>query len=131
MNKWLFLPAFLLLFSCHKGGPILNTRPSGVLSKSKMIDMLTDINLAESALRVGTPTRTQPEDTTYQKSMFIKVFEKNKVNPDDFDKSLTYYTEHVDDLNEIYMEVINRLTTMGANLEGKKSKKELPVKKEN
>jgi hypothetical protein len=128
MNKWLLIPALLFLISCNGGSTMLSTRPSGVISKSKMVDVLVDINLAEAALRVGTPSHNQPADTLYQKSQFIKVFEKNEVNPDDFTTSLNYYTEHVEELNEIYLEVIDRLTSMQANLEGNKTPKKQNAK---
>jgi hypothetical protein len=127
INKLLIIPVLVMLLACNREGPILNSRPSGVLSKEKMIDLLVDINLAESALRVGLPAHNLPSDSLYQKSQFIKVFEKNKVKPDDFDKSLNYYTEHVEELNEIYLEVINRLTVMEAGLEAKKATKAKPV----
>jgi hypothetical protein len=123
INKLLIIPVLLILLSCNRESPILNSRPSGVLSKEKMIDLLVDINLAESALRVGLPAHNLPSDSIYQKSQFIKVFEKNEVKPDDFDKSLNYYTEHVEDLNEIYLEVINKLSMMEAGLEAKNAPK--------
>jgi hypothetical protein len=129
MIKWLFLPVLLLMFSCQDGNNLLNTRPSGVLSKEKMTDLFVEINLAESSLRVGTPPHNQTADSIYQKSQLLKVFEKYEVTPEDFTKSLTYYSEHVLELNEIYLEVINRLTSMGANLEGNKSKKITPAGK--
>jgi hypothetical protein len=130
MKKWLLLPALALLISCNQGSAWFGTRPSGVLSKSKMADLLVDINLAESALRVGTPAHIQASDSIYQKSQFIKVFADHDVSPGDFDKSLTYYSEHVDDLNEIYLEVIDRLSTMQAEAEGNTAKKVTPSGKE-
>ncbi|NVO20545.1 MAG: DUF4296 domain-containing protein [Bacteroidetes bacterium] len=123
MKKWIYLPILLLLLSCNKGSPIISTRPSGALSKSQMTDLLIDINLAEAALRVGTPIHNQSFDTVYQKSQFIKVFQEHEVSPDDFDKSLTYYSQHVEDLNDIYEGVLSRLSDMQAKLEGNPVKK--------
>ena len=119
--RWSFLLSVILVLSCNKGGPILSTRPAGVLSKSQMVEVLVDINLAESALRVGNPVHNQSYDSIYQKSQFIKVFEKNNISPDNFDKSLSYYSEHIDDLNDIYSDVLERLSDMQAKLEGNKN----------
>jgi len=124
--KWLVIPLLLLLIACNEGGAILSTRPSGVLGKDKMIDLLVDINLAESAIRMGLPAHNLPSDSIYQKSQFLKVFEENGVKPDEFDKSLSYYSEHVEELNEIYLEVIDRLTVMEAGLEGNAAPKASP-----
>jgi hypothetical protein len=129
MAKWLFFPLLILLVSCENGSKILSTRPSGVLSKEKMTEIFVEINLAESVLRVGNPPHNQTADSIYQKSQLLKVYQKFDITPDDFSKSLAYYSEHVVELNAIYLEVINRLTSMEANLEGNKSKKPVPAVK--
>ncbi len=94
-----------------------------------MIDMLVDINLAEAALRAGNIQHTLPADSNYQKAQYAAVFKKNSVRPDDFNRSLTYYIEHIDELNDIYTEVINRLTVMDAEMQKGKAKKETDSKK--
>jgi hypothetical protein len=129
MKKWFLFPVLAVLISCNQGSSIFGTRPPGVLNKSEMIDLLVDINLAESALRVGTPAHIQASDSLYQKSQFIQVFKDHEVTPGEFDKSLSYYSEHVDDLNEIYLEVIDKLATMQAESESKSAKKTAPLKK--
>lgn len=97
------------------------TRPAGVLDKESMIDLLVDINIAEASLRYGNVQHTMTGDSTYQKSLYLEVFEKNKVKPDDFQKSLDYYSEHVDELNSIYTAVVEKLSSMQAELQGQKS----------
>jgi hypothetical protein len=119
MKKWIFIPVLLLLFSCNKSDRLLSSRPSGVLSKDVMVEMLVDIHLAEAAIRAGNIQHTLPADSLYQKSQIIEVYAKNRVKPDEFNRSLAYYTGHIDELNEIYTEVINQLATMEAELEGK------------
>ena len=94
-----------------------------------MTDMLIDINLAESALRAGNIQHTLPADSSYQKAQFAAVFKKNGVKPDDFNRSLTYYIEHIDELNDIYTEVINRLTLMDAEMQKAETKKDADSKK--
>lgn len=111
----------LLLFSCKQGGGVMLTRPAGVLDKESMIDLLVDINIAEASLRYGNVQHTMTGDSTYQKSLYLEVFEKNKVKPDDFQKSLDYYSEHVDELNSIYTAVVEKLSSMQAELQGQKS----------
>jgi hypothetical protein len=119
MKNCILVPVLLLLFSCDKSDRLFSSRPSGVLGKEAMAEILVDIHLAESALRAGNIQHTLPADSLYQKSQFIEVFTKNRVKPDEFNLSLSYYTGHIDELNEIYTEVINRLTSIEAELEGK------------
>jgi hypothetical protein len=102
----------------------MNSRPSGILSKDKMADLLVDINLAESAMRVGKDQHSSLADSMYQKSMYLKVYEKNDVTPDEFRKSLDFYTKNIEDLNDIFTEVIDRLNSMQAEIEGKKTEKD-------
>jgi len=108
-----------ILTSCERGNRFLNSRPVGVISEKHMADVLVDIHLAESALRVGNTQKTMPGDSTYQRSQFLEVFDKHRITPDEFRKSLSYYAAHISKLDEIYTEVIDRLNQMESELRGK------------
>jgi hypothetical protein len=123
MKRWFHIFLIPLFFACNDSDQLLNSRPSGVLSKEKMTQVILDINLAESSMRFGNVQHTMISDSIYQKSQYLEVFSKNDVKPEDFNKSLMYYAEHIDDLNDIYTAVINRLTEMQAKLQGNSSKK--------
>lgn len=89
----------------------------GTLSEKEMVDVLVDINLTEAALKIGSDTTgIRITDTTNMRIRFAEVFRKHDVDPDDFNTSLSYYLEHIDDLDKIYAEVITRLTTLEATL---------------
>ena len=82
-----------------------------------MVDVLVDINLTEASLKIGSDTTgIRITDTTNMRIRFAEVFRKHDVDPDDFNASLSYYLEHIDDLDKIYAEVITRLTTLEATL---------------
>ena len=117
------LSIFLLIFilACDRGDRLLNTRPAGVISEKQMVDVLVDIHLAESALRVGNVQKTMPGDSTYQQSQFLEVFDNHRITPDEFRKSLSYYTTHISKLDAIYAEVIDRLNQMETELRGNES----------
>ncbi len=93
-----------------------------------MVELLVDIHLAESALRVGNIQHVSVADSIYQKSQFAEVFNKHEVKPDDFRKSMEYYTERVSLLDEIYTSVIDRLTEMESELQGTDKKEEKSTK---
>lgn len=109
----------MLSASCNS---LLTSKPSGTLSEEKMIDVLVDIHLTEATLRIANDSLARLTDTTNLRIRFAQVFRKHDINPDDFNNSLDYYIEHIEELDKIYVEVINRLTEMEANLQQKPDK---------
>lgn len=95
---------------------ILKSKPSGTLSENKMVDVLVDLHLAEATIRLGNDTTIRSQDTINLRIRFAQVFRKNDVKPDEFNTSLNYYIKHIEQLDKIYVEVINRLTVMEAKL---------------
>lgn len=119
MKKWAFIFSIALLaVSCNS---LLKSKPAGTLSEEKMTDVLIDIHLTEAIIRVGNDSLTKLNDTTDIRNRFAQVFRKHDVEPDEFNKSLNYYIRHIELLDIIYVEVINRLTEMEANLQQKTS----------
>lgn len=84
-----------------------------------MVDVLVDIHLSEWILKIVNDSSTRLNDTTYLRNRFALVFSKHDVDPDDFTASLDYYMRHIEDLDKIYTEVINRLTELEATLQPK------------
>lgn len=117
MGKWPFI-LFIALFasSCNS---IINSRPTGTLSEKQMIDVLVDIQLTEATLTIANDSIVRLNDTTQLRYRFAEVFRKHNTDPDDFNASLDYYLKHIDELDKIYVEVINRLTELEATLQPK------------
>ncbi len=114
MKKWAFLVCMALLTaSCSN---LLSSKPSGTLSEKQMTDLLVDINLTEATLKTANDSSIRLGDTTALRNRFAQVFKKHDIDPDDFNASLGYYLEHIDELDKIYVEVINRLTALEATL---------------
>ncbi len=117
MRNWIFMLVVALL--CASCNSIINSKPKDTLSEKQMIDILVDIHLTEAALRIANDSSFKPDDTIQMRIRFAQVFEKNNVSPDDFNVSLTYYLEHIEELDKIYVQVINRLTELDATLQPK------------
>jgi len=117
IKNWAFVLCIAFLAtSCNR---ILNSKPSGTLSENQMVDILVDIHLTEASLIVANDSIARLNDTLQLRSRFAQVFVKQDVNPDDFNSSLTYYLEHIEDLDKIYKEVIKKLTELEATLQPK------------
>lgn len=115
MIKWaFFLCLTLLLVSCNR---LLKSKPSGLLNESQMTDILVDMHLTEATLRAANDSISRLNDTTDLRIRFAEVFRKNDVTPDEFNASLKFYLEQIDELDKIYSEVISRLTLQEANLQ--------------
>jgi hypothetical protein len=84
-----------------------------------MVDILVDIHLTEASLIVANDSIARLNDTLQLRIRFAQVFVKHDVTPDDFNSSLTYYLEHIEDLDKIYKEVIKKLTELEATLQPK------------
>ena len=105
MKKIIGITIFFFLFSC--GGAKQEQIPSGVLQKDKMVQVLSDIQLAEGEL--GFNSSKMINDPIADTISYHAIFEKNKIKKSDYDSSMKYYTLHPEILNEIYDEVINKL----------------------
>ncbi len=117
LKKWfLFVSIAMLAVSCDS---IFTSKPAGTLNEDEMINILVDIHLTEATLRISNDSLSRKNDTTDQRIRFAHVFRKHDINPDDFNKSMDYYLEHIELLDNIYKEVINRLTEMEATLQPK------------
>jgi len=106
----------MLLASCNS---ILSSKPSGTLSEKEMVDILVDIHLTEATLKMANDSGIRLSDTNELRKRYAQVFVKNDVDPDDFNASLNYYLEHIDEFEKIYVEVINRLTALEVTLQPK------------
>ena len=117
MRNWTFILFIALLSaSCNS---IISSKPRGTLSEKQMTNILIDIHLTEAALRIADDSSSRSDDTTQIRIRFAQVFKKHKVDPDDFNVSLTYYLKHIDELDKIYVQVINSLTELDATLQPK------------
>lgn len=120
-KNWFFrllLPLVILLQACDEDGSLLSSRPSGVLSKKQMISIMVDIHLQEANLRSGKQSFINQDARNYTRKEYLKVFANHDVAPDDFRRSLDYYLLRVNDLDDIYTGVINRLTEMQSEMQG-------------
>ena len=91
-----------LLASCKP------SKPSGVLSESRMVGILVDYHLAQGMVE-GVDNEVEKRYTYIQ-----AVFRKHRISEQDFDKSMVYYCEHAEDLSRIYIQVNKRIEASAA-----------------
>jgi hypothetical protein len=114
LKNWALIVCMAMLSaSCNS---ILNSKPLGTLSEQQMVDVLVDIHLTEATLKIANDSLARVSDTAELRNRFAQVFRKHDIEPDDFNASLNYYLEHIEQIDKIYTEVINRLTLLEAAL---------------
>lgn len=116
----LYSVAALLLFSC-------NTRPKGVLSESKMSDVLYEIYLSDA---VNTVKFKANVDSSKRRS-YRYILHKNDVSVANFDSSMVWYAAHPDKQEQLYDNVIHRMEELQKDVNAGKLKQIIPVQTEN
>lgn len=108
----LLLLMSITIFSCSKKTEKI---PADVLSQKKMIEVLTDIQIAEAGIQLRNST---PSDSVSSLAIseYKYVFEKNHITDSIFKKSFSYYTLHPDIMSDMYKEVITTLSKRQAEL---------------
>lgn len=89
--------------------------PADVLPKEKMAQVFTDIHMAEAGANAPMITDIPAKDLdSISKSniSFQKIFDKNQITKEQYDKSLQFYIDHPELLDKVYEEVLNELSKM-------------------
>ncbi|MGL5318020.1 MAG: DUF4296 domain-containing protein, partial [Bacteroidales bacterium] len=101
MNKNNILIILLLFFisilSCKKN--------DYVLSEGKMENILYELYLGEGV--INTSSGSSPQET--KRNFYLSVLSKNGVTEEQYDSSLVYYGQNVDEYFKIYDKVVSRL----------------------
>lgn len=104
MSSIVKILCFLILLSSCSGGGSLNV-PDDVIPRDSMVSALVDLHLIEGA-KVGQKVMG---DTVKINTYYAKMYQKYGVTRKQFEKSFKFYSEHPDDMNKMYQEVIERL----------------------
>ncbi|MEE4257277.1 MAG: DUF4296 domain-containing protein [Bacteroidales bacterium] len=112
----IFIIGMLMISSCYnKHGPAVIPEPSGLIVKDSIVLILADIEIIESALRQKQNRGQEINDIRddYYKSIFASY----GVSRVAFDSSMLYYRQDLETINEIYEEVITRLSVIASEVE--------------
>ncbi len=111
MNYKNFIYFFLifLFVGCSKNNePKQEINNENIISKDKMVEILVDFYLVESAIQYN--TRFRINTRIFSNYYYKPILEKHKITPEDFHESIEYYSKDIDGIDEIYTEVISILS---------------------
>lgn len=103
LRSALILPVILfmmLVCSCDR-------RPDGVLSEGEMVDLLTDMTLAET-FEQSAPARELPDSVRHR--LGEGVMRQHGVTREEFDSTVSWYGRNLDLYQKLYAKVDKRLT---------------------
>ena len=131
MYKIHLILIFGLIFnvlSCDK--PSIE-KPVDLINEDKMINMLTDIHLAEATFK-----NRQYQDSLVMKSssasFYYSVLEKYQIPDSVFEQSYLYYISRPKKFEKMYRQVMNKLNELEEEFSGRKREQlDLELKKEN
>ena len=85
-------------------------KPKDLIPRDKMVAVLTDFHLIESALLYSQykVVNVKTQGSFYYK----KILDKYHITKDQFDRSLDYYSYHLKELESMYEEIIVNYTKM-------------------
>lgn len=87
-----------------------NSKPDNLIEQDKLVLILTDVEIAESALRQNQNVGHEIGET--KEAYYNAIFKKHEVSKEQFDSSMVYYRKNFEVMDEIYEEVITQLSLM-------------------
>ena len=108
MRKYFFLVVFVVVVIACNHKPAEQLSDKDVIAKDEMIQLLADMHLADAAVQ-DLKINQDSSKVLYQK-YYAQIFEKHKTNTKQFKKSLQYYTQHPEVMDQMYMKVIENLS---------------------
>jgi hypothetical protein len=114
--KLIIIACVLTIVSCTQESP-LDVKPVNLISEEKMVDILIDVHLTESALSLKNFNR----DSSMRLYAYYKedIYQDHKITESQFRESFDYYARHAKKFDAIYAAVIDSIAVKEAtgNLE--------------
>ncbi len=117
MKKLFFIFfSILLLSSCYNiHDESQNIKPDDLIDQDKIVLVLVDVELAESALRQK--QNFGHEITNEKEAYYASIFKKHEVSREQFNRSMKYYETDLDAMDEIYEDVITQLSLLESEVQ--------------
>lgn len=100
-----------LLMACDRQ----EKKPDYVWEKERFIEVLTEFQIAESIVRLR--YHHFPDSIYADDSIYHAMYQKMEITEAEFDSNYHYYMRDPEEMEEIYQELITRLSKRSAELE--------------
>jgi len=106
---------FLLLMACSPSEESKKETPKGIIQEDEMVLILADMQITEAYLADIRKTSKRLKDSTLL--YYQKVYHKYGIDKATFEKSILYYKQDLQNLEQIYTRVVVRLNELKAKNE--------------
>jgi len=89
--------------------------PSNVISQEKLVEVITEIELAQALIKL----KFANQDTINSQQLFEEVYNNFEITEENYNKSLSYYSQDPKLLEEMYVKVINNLSIRQTEFQNK------------
>ena len=117
IKKLLLLSICLLLISScytiHDNTTVY--KPDNLIEKDTIILILADVEVAESALRQK--QNLGHEIGEAREAYYHAIFTQYEISREQFDSSMAYYKQDLEAINDIYEDVLTRLSVIESEIE--------------
>lgn len=108
-KSFILLVLLALLFSgCYKVNKVEVKKPANLISKDKMVDILTDMEIIEGAAVIR--RERFPEYEGVKKSYYQTLFNRYHITKSQIKASMDYYNNQGIEMANIYDKVMSKLT---------------------
>lgn len=117
MKKYIILLfTALMLGSCYnKQEETRIPKPDDLIPQEKLVLLLADFEIIESAIRDKQNLGHQIDDIN--EAFYASTFKKYEVSRDQFDRSMLYYKQDLEQMDKIYEDVITRLSVIESEIQ--------------
>ena len=110
--RLIFFAGIVLLLACNSKPKT----PKDILPKEKMISVLVDFQLVESAIL---QKQNQQKDIKFYTNYYYDyILKKHHITRKEFKRSLDWYKNNMEEMDTIYQEILGRLSKL--KIESKK-----------
>ena len=96
---------FCLFISCNTTDKQL---PDNIIAKEIFITVLKEAHLAEAAFELNKSKGVESAKNTLDKS-YSEIYSSHNIDKSKFEKTLSYYANHSEELEQIYSKVLKDL----------------------
>lgn len=124
MRKFAILWMIMGMLGCSKTD--VSDPPKGLISESKMVEVMTELQLADAAANVRIPSDMPQREK--QKNLYLQaILNKYQISSQDFWNSYQYYLEKTELMDTVYAQVLTRLDEQLKIEEEKRAKEPQPA----
>ena len=91
------------------------TPKTEILSETEFANILKEVHLAEAAFELNKSKGVEAAKKALT-NIYSEIYSTHNINKDRFEKTLSYYATHPEELEQIYSKVLNDLMQESATL---------------